>query len=69
MLEVQVAEINTWLKEHNLKDRYNIKIVNDPLLGKKIALYEIYCSGTQSIVAQSRSKDKIISYLNMKVNN
>ena len=69
MIEVQVAEINIWLREHNIQDKYNVKIINDPLMGKKIALYEIYTNGTHDLVVQSRNKDKIITYLGMRVTN
>ena len=65
MIEVHVAEINIWLKEHNVKDKYNVKIINDPLTGKRIALYQIYTNGTQEVVVQGRTKEKILGYLSL----
>ena len=67
MLKVRISRLNTWMREHNIQNKYCVKILDDPLFGMSIGLYEIYTNGTKSLIKKSSDIDEIKDYLIMRI--
>ena len=52
-------DLEDWINQHGLKDKYRIRVKKDAFLGEMIELYSVYNNGTEHLELKTNSIEAV----------